>query len=108
MGCKFHHLSCHRSGCFYVLYKCNGPGIALFVHYAGIQSNYPVSVGESSITNRSYFRIQFGHPNALFYGIKATIGLRVPPEEELEGLDVVEHGAPGYGPDVSATAPAFG
>lgn len=45
---------------------------------------------------------------ALFYGIKATIGLRVPPEEELEGLDVVEHGAPGYGPDVSATAPAFG
>jgi Amt family ammonium transporter len=44
----------------------------------------------------------------LFLGIKATIGLRVPPEEEIEGLDVVEHGAPGYGPDVSATAPAFG
>ncbi len=45
---------------------------------------------------------------ALFYGIKATIGLRVPPEEELAGLDVIEHGAPGYGPDVSATAPAAG
>ena len=45
---------------------------------------------------------------ALFYGIKSTVGLRVPPEEELEGLDVVEHGAPGYGPDVSATAPAVG
>jgi Amt family ammonium transporter len=43
---------------------------------------------------------------ALFLGIKATIGLRVPPEEEIEGLDVVEHGAPGYGPDVFATAPA--
>ena len=39
---------------------------------------------------------------ALFYGIKATIGLRVPAEEEIEGLDVVEHGAPGYGPDVTA------
>ncbi len=39
---------------------------------------------------------------ALFYAIKATIGLRVPPEEEIEGLDVVEHGSPGYGPDVSA------
>ncbi len=39
---------------------------------------------------------------ALFYGIKATIGLRVPPEEEIEGLDVVEHGAPGYGPDTTA------
>jgi Amt family ammonium transporter len=44
----------------------------------------------------------------LFVGLKATIGLRVPPEEEIEGLDVVEHGAPGYGPDVSATAPALG
>ena len=36
----------------------------------------------------------------LFTGIKKTIGLRVPPEEEIEGLDVVEHGAPGYGHDV--------
>jgi len=44
----------------------------------------------------------------LFYGIKATIGLRVPPDEELQGLDVIEHGAPGYGPDVSATAPVAG
>ena len=44
----------------------------------------------------------------LFYAIKVTTGLRVPPEEELQGLDVIEHGAPGYGPDVSATAPAAG
>ena len=44
----------------------------------------------------------------LFLAIKATIGLRVPPEEEIEGLDVTEHGAPGYGPDVFATAPAAG
>jgi Amt family ammonium transporter len=41
---------------------------------------------------------------ALFYGIKATIGLRVPAEEEIEGLDIVEHGAPGYGPDTTALA----
>jgi Amt family ammonium transporter len=41
---------------------------------------------------------------ALFLAIKATIGLRVPPEEEIEGLDTVEHGFPGYGPDVAATA----
>ncbi|NNC91086.1 MAG: ammonium transporter [Acidimicrobiia bacterium] len=44
----------------------------------------------------------------LFLGLKATIGLRVPPDEEIDGLDVVEHGAPGYGPDVTATAPALG
>jgi Amt family ammonium transporter len=33
----------------------------------------------------------------LFQLIKATVGLRVTEEEELEGLDVKEHGAPGYG-----------
>lgn len=36
---------------------------------------------------------------ALFYAIKATIGLRVSEEEELAGLDILEHGAPGYGAD---------
>ncbi len=41
---------------------------------------------------------------ALFAVLKATIGLRVTPEEEMEGLDVLEHGAPGYGPDVSVLA----
>jgi len=33
----------------------------------------------------------------LFLGIKATIGLRVPEEEEIAGLDVTEHGMAGYG-----------
>jgi Amt family ammonium transporter len=47
----------------------------------------------------------------LFYGLKAAKVLRVSPEEELAGLDVPEHGAPGYGPDIfpagvlGATAP---
>lgn len=36
----------------------------------------------------------------LFLGIKATIGLRVGTDEEIAGLDVLEHGAPGYGTDV--------
>lgn len=35
----------------------------------------------------------------LFLAIKSAIGLRVSPEEELAGLDVEEHGAPGYGHD---------
>jgi Amt family ammonium transporter len=38
----------------------------------------------------------------LFSAIKATIGLRVTPEEEIAGLDIEEHGAPGYGPDILA------
>jgi len=40
---------------------------------------------------------------ALFYGIKKVVGLRVSEEEELAGLDVLEHGSPGYGADPRAT-----
>ncbi|MFP4555170.1 MAG: hypothetical protein ACLFRT_15110, partial [Actinomycetota bacterium] len=40
----------------------------------------------------------------LFLAIKSTIGLRVSPEEELAGLDVEEHGAPGYGHDPALSA----
>lgn len=36
---------------------------------------------------------------ALFLAIRATLGLRVSEEEELIGLDVTEHGSPGYGHD---------
>jgi len=35
----------------------------------------------------------------LFAVIKATVGLRVSEQEEREGLDVHEHGSPGYGSD---------
>lgn len=35
----------------------------------------------------------------LFLLIKRTVGLRVSEEEELAGLDVLEHGSPGYGLD---------
>ena len=33
----------------------------------------------------------------IFYGLKATTGLRVTPEEERIGLDVSEHGMEAYG-----------
>ena len=32
----------------------------------------------------------------LFYGMKYTIGLRVSPEEEMDGLDIGEHGNSAY------------
>lgn len=38
---------------------------------------------------------------ALFYVIKKTIGLRVSAEEEIEGLDVIEHGLAGYAGDMA-------
>jgi Amt family ammonium transporter len=39
---------------------------------------------------------------ALFGAIKATMGIRVSPDEEMEGLDIGEHGAPAY-PDFQIT-----
>ncbi len=41
----------------------------------------------------------------LFLAIKKTIGLRVTPEEELAGLDVEEHGSPGYNGDTVTSVP---
>ena len=38
----------------------------------------------------------------VFGALKATIGLRVKPEQELDGLDISEHGVYGY-PDLVAT-----
>ena len=35
----------------------------------------------------------------LFFALKSTIGLRVSAEEEVEGLDVLEHGMAGYSSD---------
>ena len=43
----------------------------------------------------------------VFLALKATIGLRVTAEEEIEGLDFLEHGNEGYAPDmVSSTSGA--
>jgi Amt family ammonium transporter len=49
-----------------------------------------------------------GAAGALFYVIKKTIGLRVSADEELAGLDVMEHGSPGYAPDVVTSLPSDG
>ncbi len=40
----------------------------------------------------------------LFFVLKSTIGLRVAPEEEVEGLDVLEHGLQGYATDMAHTS----
>jgi Amt family ammonium transporter len=40
-----------------------------------------------------------GTSAVLFKVIGSTVGLRVSPEEERAGLDVAEHGSPGYGPE---------
>lgn len=40
----------------------------------------------------------------LFLILKKTMGIRVSEQEEMEGLDVHEHGSPGYAPDVMASS----
>jgi Amt family ammonium transporter len=40
----------------------------------------------------------------VFFALKKTIGLRVSREEEIEGLDVLEHGMQGYAPDMAHTS----
>ena len=46
---------------------------------------------------------------AIFYVIKATVGLRVSAEEEIEGLDLTEHGIYAYPPAfVNGVAPVAG
>ena len=40
---------------------------------------------------------------AMFFGLKAAGLLRVSAEEEQAGLDISEHGGPGYGPDLMPT-----
>jgi len=44
----------------------------------------------------SYGVVSFGAALAIFAVIKATMGLRVTPEEEHEGLDIGEHGMQAY------------
>ena len=39
----------------------------------------------------------------VFFALKKTIGLRVSREEEIEGLDVLEHGMQGYAADMAHT-----
>ena len=55
-------------------------------HLLGVQALGVVCVGAWT----------FGLMLALFSTLKHTIGLRVSPKEEIQGLDLTEHGAPAY------------
>lgn len=68
----------------------SGDGTALLLHQA---------VGVTAIAG-FVLVCAFG----LFLAIKHTVGLRVSAEEEIEGLDVLEHGSPGYSDDTAGTS----
>jgi len=53
-------------------------------------------LGVQALGAGAAFMWAFGLGLVLFYAIKATIGLRVTPEEEAKGLDIGEHGMEAY------------
>jgi Amt family ammonium transporter len=74
---------------------------AAFAGYAGSASGqHPIRTGEQfavqliALVTIGAWTLFFGF--LTFYGIKFTIGLRVPPEVEEEGLDASEHGGQAY------------
>ena len=60
-------------------------------------------IGVQALGIGSAFLWTFGTMFVIFKIISATVGLRVSPEEEREGLDFGEHGAHAY-PDFQATS----
>src|SRR5213079_2863382 len=73
----------------FAAYNAVGDGGLVYtgsLHQLGVQA---LGVGAAFT---SVFVVSF----AVFFAIKATIGLRVKPDEERYGLDIVEHGMWGY------------
>lgn len=69
----------------------------------GIEQLWYQFVGAVAIT--AFVGVAMG---IVFLAIKATVGLRVPEQEEIEGLDVHEHGYPGYSADVAFSGTVSG
>ncbi len=64
-------------------------------------------LGAQALGVAAAFTVVFIASYAIFYLIKVTIGLRVTPEQEEAGLDIVEHGMYGY-PEQFIPAPEIG
>jgi Amt family ammonium transporter len=77
------------------------PAPGLF-YGGGVQQLINQAVGVGAV-----FAWAVGMGLILFYGLKYTVGLRVSPEEEVEGLDVGEHGNSAYHGFVISNSPEF-
>ena len=87
------HLSCGIWGTLAVGIFSMNPEHTLFKQLVGVVA---------------YGAFAFGAALALFGALKATVGIRVTEEEEIEGLDLAEHGMPAYdfGPGTGFIEPA--
>ena len=73
------------------LAEANGIG-----HAGLVYSGSPEQLGAQALGVVTAFAAVFTVSFAVFFAIKALYGLRVRPEEERYGLDIVEHGMWGY------------
>jgi Amt family ammonium transporter len=75
--------------------------VGLFAKEVGlVASGSAAQLGIQALGVLAAFLWSFPVSFAIFYAIKATVGLRVDPEEELDGLDIVEHGIYAYPPSL--------
>lgn len=77
---------------------------AAIFHKDGFSS---AQLATQAIGSATAFAWSFGMSSVLFRVIKATVGLRVTEEEEIEGLDLAEHGNEAYPVDVTAGSPVL-
>lgn len=64
--------------------------------YIQLRRDKPVNDRGTASRNGSLFRLDLPLAFILFKVLKATVGLRVSPEEEKGGLDLAEHGGNAY------------
>ena len=85
----------------YGVYTTEGPLVTGLLYG---NSGFFIAQVISAIVNMAW---GFGMGFILFYILKSTIGIRVTPEEEIDGLDIGEHGTNAY-PDFMASGPRDG
>jgi len=98
---------------FFDKIKIDDPVGALSVHLVcGIWGTLAVGIFSTNPEHKLWIQLvgvlayglaSFGGAFAIFGALKATMGIRVTPQEEMEGLDLHEHGMSAY-PEFSASA----
>jgi len=66
-------------------------GVAGLFYGGGMTQFITQAIGVGSV-----FLWAFGTGLVLFFALKVTVGIRVPAEEEIKGLDITEHGQEAY------------
>jgi len=92
VGATTVHLVCGVLGTLFVGVFAHGA-----THSAtGSELGYTISIGTQLLGILSYAAVCFPAALVIFGVLKATVGIRVPADEEIKGLDIGEHGMEAY------------